>query len=68
MLDRDIQIVTYFFFCFNRLDQFICDLLRITVLDTDPVNSRDLCQFMKKLWQCFLTIQIFSVKSGLLGN
>ena len=68
MLDRNVQIMTYFFLRLNSLDQLICDLLRIAVLDTDPVNTWDLGQFMKKLWKTLFTIQVFSVKSCLLGN
>ena len=68
MLDRNVQVMTYFFLRLNSLDQLICDLLRIAVLDTDPVNTWDLGQFMKKLWQTLFTIQVFSVKSCLLGN
>ena len=46
VLDRNIQVMTDFFLRLDRLNQLLGDLLRITVLDTDPFDSIDLCQFM----------------------
>ena len=42
MLDWKIQIVTDFFFSFDRLGQLIGDLLRVAVLHTDPADTFDL--------------------------
>ena len=44
MLNRDVQIVTDFFLGLDRLDELIGDLLRITVLETDPLDSGYGCQ------------------------
>ena len=46
VLDRNIQVMTDFFLRLDRLNQLLGDLLRITVLDADPFDSIDLCQFM----------------------
>ena len=40
MLDWDVQIVADLLFLTDGLNQFLGDLLRITVLDTDPLDAR----------------------------
>ena len=44
VLDRDIQIVTDFFFSFDRLDELVGDLLRVAVLEADPLDTGHSCQ------------------------
>ena len=56
------------FFGADRLDQLIGDLLRIAVLNADPVDARNLCQLVKQLRKHFLSIKINTVKSCLLSH
>ena len=54
------------FFRTNGLNQFIGDLLRIAVLNPDPVNARDLGQLVKQLRKHLLSVQIHAVQGSLL--
>ena len=68
MLNGDVQIVTDLGFCPNHLDQFIRDLLRITVENADPENPGNLSKPAKQQVQRFLSIEIQTVEGSLLGD
>ena len=67
MLDRDIQIVADLLLAVNRLNQLIGNLLRVTVLNPYPINSRNPRQTLQKLGHGFLSIQIHAIESSFLG-
>ena len=68
MLNRKIQIVTDFIFFFNRLDQFIVNLLRITIKNSDPLDSGYFTKLTEQFVQGFLSIYILSVYGRFLCN
>ena len=46
VLDRNIQIMTDLLLITNGFDQFIVNLLRITVKDADPTDTSDLTELL----------------------
>ena len=66
MLDRNIQIVADLFFLTDSLNELIGDLLRIAVLNPDPVDARDLSQLMKQLGSIFFPYKSTPYRVGLL--
>ena len=46
VLDRNIQIMTDLFLITNGFDQFIVNLLRIAVKNTDPADTSDLTELL----------------------
>ena len=68
MLNRKIQIMTDLRFCFHNLDQLVVNFLRIAVKHTDPADSPDLTELLKKKMQSFFAIKIRAVYSGFLCN
>ena len=46
VLDRNIQIMTDLFLITNGFDQFIVNLLRIAVKNTDPADTSDLTEIL----------------------
>ena len=68
MLNRHIQIMTYFRFCPYNLDQFVCNLLRITVKQSNPLDSLHLTQFLQKHMQPLFSVNILAPGRRFLGD
>ena len=66
MLNRNIEIMADLFLLFDYLNQFLRNLLRITVQKSYPLYAFYLTEFYEKLWKLLLTIQINSVQRSLL--
>ena len=66
MLNRKIQIMTDLRFFFHNLDQLVVNLFRIAVKHTDPADSPDLTELLKKKMQSFFAVKIRTVYGGFL--
>src|SRR5699024_7046445 len=61
VLNRYVNVMKDFFFCFHYIDQFIRNFLRVTVQKPDPFNSFNPAQFPKQCRQFFFPCPVFSV-------
>ena len=68
VLNRKIQIMTDLRFFFHNLDQLVVNFLRIAVKHTDPADSFDLTELLKKKMQSFFAVKVCAVYSGFLCN
>ena len=69
MLDGDIQILDDLRLGCDGLDQLLVDLVRVDVVQSDPVESLDGTELPKKLGQQPLAVaQVGAVAAGVLGD
>ena len=68
MLNRHVQIMTYFRFFLHYLNQFVCDFLRITIQNSNPNQPVNFTKSSKQLRQFLFPIQVTTIDSCFLRN
>ena len=68
MLDGNVEIGQDLFLPGHRVDQFLGDLVRIEVVQADPVDAADGAEFTQQFRQLVAAVQVDTVAGDVLGD